>query len=574
MAKIKSIIKKNLKLILSSKKSYIYIFIIPALLFFFLGNLFYNTNDFNIKIGFVFENNDNLLKDYKTKFEEKKFIVKEFKEKKDCLNQIEKDLLHMCISLKNNTGTNKSKIKLEIVVDNSKQNLVEIGKNIFTQIFKKETESLKKDYLISISNTLKLIKNKTKKQENLLSEISKDLISTKEAFSNGPIKDKISENYNKSLALKEKVDSYILKREFSLNIIRNKISRLDKNSTDRKAIEKELNAYDKYLFEYINLVEELKKFNSNSNFSTEFDTIFKDIDSENSNINENIKKLSDLVELINTNSNEISEEKLDILSNPLEINIKNLYTNEKESDFKQLSSSIHILLGIIICLVTILFSSNITYSERQNPAYLRNIMSNGSGLKFVLGNNISLLLILYLQIFVILFIFNIFYLGIWSANFFFLLLSLVFVIYIFILIGQIIGLVSNNLTSNFMLNFFTIFVLFIFSGSLIPLEVFSEGVINFITNSNPLVISLEIIKKSLFESLNFELFLTLILSLIEWIIFLFLLAIFLQSYDMKKLAFYLSHKLFLKIEKYLDRFPSLKKKFVEVSELLEEKLKI
>jgi len=96
-----------------------------------------------------------------------------------------------------------------------------------------------------------------------------------------------------------------------------------------------------------------------------------------------------------------------------------------------------------------------------------------------------------------------------SLQFFNILFLIIPTILTFILIGMLIGYLSNNSQANIILSFLTIFIMLAFSGIMLPIELLSQKVIS-ITTLNPYLISESILRKYLLfgnsiSSLRFEL---------------------------------------------------------------------
>ena len=599
MTHTKTIIKKNLKLILSTKKSFFMIFLVPLILFFIIGGVFYTNSTYTIKIGVLNENDNPLINDYIQNFENQGFTILNYTNKTKCLSSIEDEISQMCLvfNQSDNSNTELESLNLNLYVDNTKKELVDIGKNIFSNVVDTKTQKLKDDYTKQIFEIFTLIRNNSVQQKGLVENISNVVKSFESEISQneGDIKATLKQESSKILTLKEDVDEYILARKTLVDFIENELDDIgDKLNDTVEDLENETGYSDvksirnsfqdvssdisflkSEMPEYKALIEKLENISKNLDTDNTEDTsaLFNDLNELNEVSKQRVDDVLNTVSKIENISSRLPKESLMALANPINLEVIDIYPLNISSENSQITTNLHIILSIVISLLATILASTFIYSERHNDAHIRNIMSTVSAFKFALGNFISLFLILYLQIFICIFLFNMFYMKLWTSNFGYLLLLLVFVVSCFTLIGMFVGLISNNLNTNFILNFFILFVMFIFSGSVVPLEFFSQKFIETLYNINPYLVSQEIIRKILLSEITFPIFFNLIISMVEWIIFLFLLCLILQSFDMKKLAFFLFSRALVKIKKHAIKIP-FGKYMSYFIEYLEQKIRI
>ena len=599
MTHTKTIIKKNLKLILSTKKSFFMIFLVPLILFFIIGGVFYTNSTYTIKIGVLNENDNPLINDYIQNFENQGFTILNYTNKTKCLSSIEDEISQMCLIFnQNENSTNElESLDLALYVDNTKKELVDIGKNIFSNVVDTKTQKLKDDYTKQIFEIFTLIRNNSVQQKGLVENISNVVKSFESEISQneGDIKATLKQESSKILTLKEDVDEYILARKTLVDFIENELDDIgDKLNDTVEDLENETGYSDvksirnsfqdvssdisflkSEMPEYKALIEKLENISKNLDTDNTEDTsaFFNDLNELNAISKQRVDDVLNTVSKIENISSRLPKESLMALANPINLEVIDIYPLNISSENSQITSNLHIILSIVISLLATILASTFIYSERHNDAHIRNIMSTVSAFKFALGNFISLFLILYLQIFICIFLFNMFYMKLWTSNFGYLLLLLVFVVSCFTLIGMFVGLISNNLNTNFILNFFILFVMFIFSGSVVPLEFFSQKFIETLYNLNPYLVSQEIIRKILLSEITFSVFFNLILSIVEWIVFLFLLCLILQSFDMKKLTFFLFSRTLVKIKKHAIKIP-FGKYMSYFIEYIEQKIRI
>ena len=227
MTHTKTIIKKNLKLILSTKKSFFMIFLVPLILFFIIGGVFYTNSTYTIKIGVLNENDNPLINDYIQNFENQGFTILNYTNKTKCLSSIEDEISQMCLIFnQNENSTNElESLDLALYVDNTKKELVDIGKNIFSNVVDTKTQKLKDDYTKQIFEIFTLIRNNSVQQKGLVENISNVVKSFESEISQneGDIKATLKQESSKILTLKEDVDEYILARKTLVDFIENEL---------------------------------------------------------------------------------------------------------------------------------------------------------------------------------------------------------------------------------------------------------------------------------------------------------------------------------------------------------------
>ena len=581
MAHIKTIIKKNLDLIFSSRKSFFFIFLVPSILFFIIGGVFYTNSTYTIKIGVVNEDNNSLINDYSQNFENQGFTILNYTQKNECISSIENEISQMCLVF-NQTQNSISQIEslnLNLYVDNTKKELTEIGKNIFSNVVDIKTQKLKDEYTKQIFEIFTLIRNNSVQQKGLVENISNVVKSFESEISQneGDIKATLKQESSKILTLKKDVDEYILARKTLVDFIENELEDIGNKLNDTvedlenetgysdvksirssfQDVSSDISFLKSEMPEYKSLINKLENISRNLDSDNTKDTssLFKGLNELNDISKQRVNDVLLTVSKIENISRSLPKESLMALANPISLEVFDVYSVNIDSENSQITSNLHVILSIVISLLATILASTFIYSERNNDAYLRNMMSTISAFKFTFGNFISLFIILYLQIFICIFLFNMFYMKLWNSNFGYILILLVFVVACFTLIGIFIGLVSNNLNTNFMLNFFILFLMFIFSGSVVPLEFFSQKIIEVLYSLNPYLVSQEIIRKILLSEISYLVFFDLVLILIEWIFFLFLVCLILQSFDMKKLAFFLFSRFLVKLKRYAIKIP-------------------
>ena len=102
MNKIFTIIKKNLKFIVSNKFSYFILFLFPLLIILLMGVIYYNQENISILVGTYNSNDDILYNSYVEKLGGDGFFVSKYESKESCENALKSGSIHACLFFSDN----------------------------------------------------------------------------------------------------------------------------------------------------------------------------------------------------------------------------------------------------------------------------------------------------------------------------------------------------------------------------------------------------------------------------------------------------------------------------------------
>ena len=573
---IGQILKKNFKLIFHSKTSYFLFFIIPLILFFIFGTLFINNSTYKIDLGLVIINSSTLVDSYHSAIEETGFNVVDLESGENCIKEIKKGILDLCVIFPEKFTNSSEKINVKIIVDNSNENLVPIAKTLLLNSLDRKTKEVKEDYIKSIVDLARELKKNHKSSSDIinknvikLNEFGDDLSSIIKNIEDS--KDKSKGNKIRELAQKEvnNIQQYIddnSQYKKKLESISDGLE-TNLNSSETEELQDEIKDLiktfgvleDKHKILYVSnsSLNPNKILVNNTGVENELGDILTKlnlISTKKNDINKDLasnKKYSENLSLI---LNNVKSTELNFLLEPVFFDIQNAYEIESNSSQVILPK----LVAIITLIITLILSSAIIYNEKSSFAFKRNILSNISTGKFIFSNFLFLFILLFLQMAGIVLLFNIFFMQLWNISFLYFLIILIPIISLFILIGILFGIIVNSYIENLISIFFIIFIFLIFGGGFIPLEKLNVTILNLINILNPFIIVKNSLNIILLGDLSFNSFILLIFPFLIWIFILWTFVFLAQSFIMKRAVYHWFNKSFTDVQK--SNFGTKKKK--------------
>ncbi|MDO8517544.1 MAG: ABC transporter permease [Nanoarchaeota archaeon] len=464
--KIFTIIQKNFLIIFNSKLSSIMLILGPILLILLSYPLLQNTSIKNVNAGIYSSVDEDFTKNFIDKLHQNSFIV----ERKYSLESCKQDVIDsdkdVCIELQREAGGNNlNKVfnnnlgyRIILYVDYSNQRVVWQIIASIQSIVTKESDNIKNDIIVNIHDNL-----------NEVIQFS----------------DSNSKYVDNSIIIIDNINT-------DLNDLDSDLGSIKDDAHKAKYSIIELNNDLAVLLPYaasINnsfMYDKLKKINDSAsqaaNYSNKVEEKVNLINSK-SNIPNSINGLNNLKTALlavrssyDTKQRELEDlNKIDLnkLTEPLPLSYQSVidggnYATHTNLNF--LDYFFPTFLIIYLLFVSIIFSSVLTIRERISGAYLRNITSEVSNIKFIVGNFITFFLFVLFQIFLVIYISH-FFLNInILSNLFPLLIMVSFSITIFVLIGMIIGYYFNSQESVTFSSIFISILLLIFSSLITPKE--------------------------------------------------------------------------------------------------------
>ncbi|MCA9460088.1 MAG: ABC transporter permease [Nanoarchaeota archaeon] len=566
MNKILNIMKKNFKFIISNKFSYLVLFLFPLLIILLMGVIYYNQENISIQIGTYNSNDDDLYNSYITKLSGDGFFVSKYESRYVCEDALKKGKIHACLFFSENFKIEDGKKNnIEILVDNSRSNIVKTVENMVLSslnVKNKEIELFYLNKLLDLINTTKgtldsniQLSNEILELANELKEQNKKLESDSKKLNGEFGIDKLG--FDEVLVLEEKlkekienltikVSEYQVRATIEADKMFDILDDSNVSSQDKKDITYNFNAIEGFInkinLETINLEKssELKDLTSKlENLNSKLKSIKNRMNEAEKNINSKLKSNSESYLNIENKQKNISNsvqmriediDKMDFkeaetFSNSIFLETKFL-TSDKNS---QITSLIPSIIASLLGVLSLFLAANLSFKDKNSKANVRNILSKTRSSTFIFANLFTIMGIVFVQVSLILIFYGVFLL---DRSYLIPILSLLgYVLFLsipFILIGFICGKIAKSENSYFMIIIGILFFFFLGSGKIIPLELLSNDKIIFILSTlNPYVLTESILRKlvlfkgsiiMIFSELIMMSIMILSLGILAWII--------------------------------------------------------
>lgn len=558
--------KKNFKFIISNKFSYLVLFLFPLLIILLMGVIYYNQENISIQIGTYNSNDDDLYNSYITKLSGDGFFVSKYESRYVCEDALKKGKIHACLFFSENFKIEDGKKNnIEILVDNSRSNIVKTVENMVLSslnVKNKEIELFYLNKLLDLINTTKgtldsniQLSNEILELANELKEQNKKLESDSKKLNGEFGIDKLG--FDEVLVLEEKlkekienltikVSEYQVRATIEADKMFDILDDSNVSSQDKKDITYNFNAIEGFInkinLETINLEKssELKDLTSKlENLNSKLKSIKNRMNEAEKNINSKLKSNSESYLNIENKQKNISNsvqmriediDKMDFkeaetFSNSIFLETKFL-TSDKNS---QITSLIPSIIASLLGVLSLFLAANLSFKDKNSKANVRNILSKTRSSTFIFANLFTIMGIVFVQVSLILIFYGVFLL---DRSYLIPILSLLgYVLFLsipFILIGFICGKIAKSENSYFMIIIGILFFFFLGSGKIIPLELLSNDKIIFILSTlNPYVLTESILRKlvlfkgsiiMIFSELIMMSIMILSLGILAWII--------------------------------------------------------
>lgn len=541
MNKILISIFKNLKILFRNKISLMILIFGPLIILGILGFLFENQNTYNINVGFSIPDDSPLSYVYLEKLKKKKIRLIEFETRDKCIEGIKMGMNHLCLFFPENFNIENNITNLiEIKVDSSKQNVVDIAQNLILSTLEDQTDVFQTNntqMLVNVvaksekvalnnQNYYASLQNKLEELRIKNTNIEKELVKLVYSLNFDDLN--VADLSEKSLQINDSIQSFVgssydLVDNMNINI--NNISEIvDNLNLTSITTQDDLEDFVDDVKEDLDRIEiKLSSLKTNYNLkilNSEIKEILGSIESMNTKVVklidgikyigvENIDVYNNVSDSIfeNNNSNTellnlISRVKIrdsGAITHPIELRVDSVVAQDNKSHLKTLIPRIFVSL---ILIVSIILSSNFVLSEKNNLGYFRNFLTKSGSFSFFFSNFITLFFIVLFQMFLVLCVYYGVFLKQYTSYMFNILLFLIPMIAVFVLIGMLIGYLSSTQVSNVILSFVVIFLLLAFSGIMLPLEILTAQITK-LALMNPYLVSEGVLRKFLLFDATF-----------------------------------------------------------------------
>ena len=465
VVKLISLIQKNFRLIIRSRSSALIVVFGPLLLILLMGIAFNTANVYGIRVGYLSENEGELVKSILTELQNKQFSTLKSNTKEECLDGIKSGLFHICAYFTQDFGINIG--ELIFYVDPSRVNLVYMIMDAVSAGVQAKTKEVGGELVQSVVESLEKTEASIQDKRNILPKLVEDYKNTQSSLKS-------------ALADLSGIDLAFNIEDFRLFELKNKIRDLQGDTTGATTIA-------------LDLEEQLKLFvNKANNAGSVKNKAYSKVAEVNNIIEGNINILASLdssLQSIMNDINLIKRGNVQKIVAPINTRVEHV-TGEKTF----LNYLFPTLVAMIIMFVSILLASMLEIRERSAKIFFKNFITPTSNAIFIFSNYLTNLLIVFLQL-IILFVAAL----IFTKEQLISVLGSIFVILlivtsVFILLGMIIGNIFRSEETNMIASISIGFILLFFSSTILPIETL-PGVIKSVANFNPFYISQNILSK-------------------------------------------------------------------------------
>ncbi len=586
MGKIFCIVKRNFHTIASNSFSYLFLFFIPLILILIIGSLYFNQNEYHFKVGYVASNETDLTKIYLDSIEQDDTFSLSKQESRDkCVDMIEDGFLHACLVFPDDFSIKEANVSVvEVVLDNTKQDILSPLQNNLYEILNENTLEYKKRYIQDLVHFLDDTYNKSNELLRLNNEIKDSVAQLDSNLEN--LKKDLNE-YDKDFSVNElgvsslsnkfedilddrkylimnfnnfMIDSYSSLEELDVLIDDFEDNLSEQDITKMRAkiliVEESLDGINSSLVQF----DESINYNRMSDIIDDLRADLNDIEAQldsnsdeiKSKINQNLeaqKRIDELnVEMDNISlflKNEIDSFEIkdtQTLIEPIVFEKRDIYVEDSD----QISSVVPLFISTLILVLSLFLSSSIAYRERRTPALTRNILTKTNSLEFLLGNMVTSFVVIFVQVGLILAIYSFFILegGSLFSNILLLLASLIISIFPFIILGNFAGQIAKDENNMYLILFAIIFLFLLGSGEILPLEFLNGNVVfSYLAYVNPFMFVQAIFRKIIYFTTSFRVVLFDYLVLIGFSAVFFIISLLIESYQKKRFLFtYIENK--------------------------------
>lgn len=527
-----TLIGKNFKQLLRSKTSSLIILLGPLLVITLLGFAFNNSNEYALNIGVYSDAYSETSNEFIEALEAENYIITKLNAEVDCVNAVKETSLHACIIFPPNLVVDDTNNKQEITfyVDSSNENLVFNIINAITQKLGNKNKEISKQLLDNMITTINNIDHSLENTEVNLLNISEDLEQSQD-YSEDAIDtlDELGLDYtptssaNISPIAASNDDAYEELVDATEESIENIEDAMDDLSDlvpgiSNSSIRSDVNDIIDDVLDYTNSSESAI---DSGNYSTMYGLVtnlMRDLNSINTklsnaqsasqdvedSINEIISKLEDSstkmsnvlssIDNIQENIATLKAKDPDALSTPFDIKIN----YEKPNHFGSMFAG---MIIIVIMFISLLLSTQLIISDRNSPAFFRNMISPLNSFVYILAMYITNLIITALQVAIMLAV----AVGYFKLSFElpYVILILIIATSIFSFIGMIIGYFFNSEETATIAAISTSALLMFLSDLIIPIESIPrlllkyikynpvyrfKTIINMFNNNNPKIV--------------------------------------------------------------------------------------
>ena len=590
--KIAKIISKNFKVLLRSKSSALVVIFGPLLLILLVGLSFSNSGKFTLNVGVYSPEYNDLTNSYIKKIADsnENYKVKNFNSETECIDNIKKTAVHVCIIFPQNFKIENGKTnEIKFYIDQSKQNFVYAVVNTVESSFSERSNELSLDMTTKIVNVVTRSKMNiedtnsknipaisgaadaiTKRSKVMQDRLSSNTVDTTTVSTGSGNLDKKGDALRATITNQYAVATGLLTLANNITDAGN-FDALVNNKT-KDAWKSDLKAYDtsKGLLykawndsvaaknDFVNGTNELKAsvgtlVKGIEDSKAVQDQVVSDLknglDSDVSNVKKEITATSDALNKVINDINTLQVTSANNIVAPVVTSVETVVPEKTHLDYLFPS-----LIVLLIMMMSILLSSTLIIMEKNSKAYFRNFTTPTNDLVFVFSTFLTSLIIILMQIIIVLAISGFVFHTSFSVGYLNLFGMILIISSLFVLIGMMIGYLFNTEQTGMMGAISVSSIFLLMSDLIVPMENMPLYIQKF-AQYNPFVMCSEALKKMIIFSISITSLKNELILLGSIILSLFVLIIVIEK--------------FTKIQ-FFKRFTLYRKKIIERPENVKE----
>ncbi len=510
--------KKNLQLLLRSKSSALIVIFAPLLIILIISLSYNTTGTYNINVGIHAPlSNEDITKSFVDLLEEKEFSIKIYKKHIDeCINDIKKDFIHVCVSLPENLEVFENTAKeVTFHIDPSKINLVwmiqDTVKSKFNLKSQEISQNITRNILTRITSTkeeIDLQKVKLQQIRDKTSSVSSYSETVKSSLINIDFSSPVT-GQNKGLILT--LNDQVSKSKSKVTKALSDLEDINVSSSDKLDIKNSLEDAQKNLNSaslalngtgsgtvealISSLEADTNKVKEKlSNVQSNVIDGSSNLDNVNSAIKEAVNSIDQLQTSISEIRNKLGDLKINnatTISSPLITKIEKV---KKESTY--LNYLFPAILVLVVMFSSLLLGTSLVMMEKNSPAFLRNFFIPIRRITFITATYLTNLILILVEIAIILGISLFFLEGALNV-----LPEIALILFltasVFTFLGMVLGYIFTSEETGTLASISLGSLFLFFSGVVLPLEGLSKAVRE-IALLNPFVIAEKLIREIFF----------------------------------------------------------------------------
>lgn len=530
--------KKNIKILVNNKVSFSILFLGPILLLLLMTLMYYNENSYSFQVGVINSIGSETEEIINSELNLNGFYIVNYDSKNQCIVALQEARVQSCIIYPENFNIEKGREnEIIILVDNSKAQVKEVVENILRTTLQGGSYALSKKHIndlienleyleetlntsIStntnkqvqvqeIKNTITLIRNDVLKADLAynpntldLDEIetgAEQLLKSKTNFVNS-INDELKDALNKTIEVTSLIklenisDEKKQEIDDALDLIKDNVDLAQRSLESYGSSSYTFTTFEKKLTSLIDDLDDVEQ-DLSSSFRSQKSSIEKGFDQVET-LDSSIESQSQihLASLNQTQSYNLRD--ADTLLTPVSLTFEDAF----KSSNSKLGSLFPFIFGTLILLLSLFLGSVLSFKEKTSQSRFRNALAAPPSSKVIIAQISSVVVLLYAQISVIAILFYVFFIKSLYLDLAIILMLLFLFLIVFVSIGIFIGQIAQSQLSLFISQLMVLFLLFLTSGVLLPLELLSSSLVSILEYTNPYLAMQNILRKILLFS--------------------------------------------------------------------------